>query len=284
MTTLRCSVISAFLSLVTLPACRAPGSSLATNAISPTDLPTAATSATDSQSDRTHTPSPPTPPPIATSATTTPPPRPKPVRFDKLVMGDIFAGFAGNAEALARGLRICDAALAKDPRDPQPLMWHAMATGFLAGKAYRDGDAARGRELAELGSREAEQAIALAPDDEWVLVYYALEHIGRAKHTRDPAAARVLLEQATRAYEHTEQIQKPWFASLSVHDRGELLVGLADLWARRGNEPTARMYLTRASRELPGTIYATRAQDWLDRRAPPEGAKGYTCLSCHEEP
>jgi hypothetical protein len=54
--------------------------------------------------------------------------------------------------------------------------------------------------------------------------------------------------------------------------------------ARRGNQTAARMYLTRTARELPGTVYATKAQDWLDRRATPEAPKGYTCLSCHEEP
>jgi hypothetical protein len=211
-------------------------------------------------------------------------PRPRPPRFDKLVMADMFAGFAGDADALARGFRVIDAALARDPRDPQPLMWHATGTSFLAGQAARQGDLARARELGDQASRESEQAIALAPDDEWVLVYYALEHIARAKHTDDRAAATRLLEQATAAYEHTEQIQKLWFASLSVHDRGELLVGLADLWARRGNDVNARLYLARVTRELPGTIYATKARDWLDRRSPPDGRNGYTCLSCHQEP
>jgi tetratricopeptide (TPR) repeat protein len=226
--------------------------------------------------------------PPATVATT-PPAEPaavraRPPRFDKLVMTDMFAGFAGDADALARGFRVVDAALASNPRDPQPLMWHATGTSFLAGQAARQGDSARARELGDQASRESEQAITLAPDDEWVLVYYALEHIARAKHTDDRAAAMKLFEQATAAYEHTEQIQKPWFASLSVHDRGELLVGLADLWARRGNEANARLYLARAAHELPGTLYATKAQDWLDRRAPPEGRNGYTCLSCHQEP
>jgi hypothetical protein len=219
----------------------------------------------------------------AAPATTAAPPRPRPPRFDKLVMTDFFAGFAGDADALARGIRACDQALAVHPRDAQPLMWHAMGTGFLAGQAARHGDAVRARELEDQSGREAEQAIALAPDDEWVLIYYAMDHSVRARHAHDPAVATRLLEQATDAYERTEQIQKPWFASLSVHDRGELLVGLADLWARRGNESSARGYLARASRELPGTIYATRAQEWIDQRTPPDGRNGYTCLSCHEE-
>jgi tetratricopeptide (TPR) repeat protein len=198
-------------------------------------------------------------------------------------MADFFAGFAGDAEALARGIRACDRALAADPHDAQPMIWHAMGDGFLAGQAARQGDAARARELEDRSGREAEQAIALAPDDEWVLIYYAMDHSVRARHASDPAAATRLLEQATDAYERTEQIQKPWFASLSIHDRGELLVGLADLWARRGNPSSARSYLERVTHELPGTIYATRAQEWLAQPGPPDGPKGYTCLSCHEE-
>lgn len=69
--------------------------------------------------------------------------------------------------------------------------------------------------------------------------------------------------------------------ALSLHDRGELLVGLADLWNQRGEHARARAYLARTTRELPGTVYATKAQGWLDG-APPSPHQGYTCLSCHE--
>lgn len=244
----------------------------------------AVTGAVACSSKPTTTPARPADSSVASPERTSPPAREQPTRFDKIVQDDFFAGFAGNAESLARGMRVCDEALVRNPGNAPAHMWHAMGTGFLAGKAYRQGDSVRGRELEDQGSREAEQAVALAPDDEWVLIYYALDHSTRAWHTDDPAVATRLLEQATDAYERTERIQKPSFATLSVHDRGELLLGLADLWGRRGNQATARMYLTRATRELPGTIYATKAQGWLDRRAAPEPPKGYTCLSCHEEP
>jgi hypothetical protein len=202
-------------------------------------------------------------------------------RFDRIVSDDIFAGLRGDEDAMARGLARCNEALAKDALDPQPLMWHALATGFLGGKAYREGDPARGRILVEQGDREAEQAVRLAPNDVWVLVYYAMDHSARARFSSDQTAAMRLMEQATSAYEHTAQLQAGDRA-LSVHDRGELLVGLADLWSRRGDEHKARMYLTRATRELPGTVYATRSQQWLDDRTPSTPPHGYTCLSCHE--
>src|SRR5215831_66543 len=47
-------------------------------------------------------------------------------RFDRVVSTDIFAGFHGDSDALARGLARCEEALARNPIDPQPLMWHAM--------------------------------------------------------------------------------------------------------------------------------------------------------------
>src|SRR5262249_36788473 len=97
-------------------------------------------------------------------------------RFDRIVSKDIFAGLRGDDEAMARGLARCEQALARNPIDPQPLMWHGLAIGALGGKAYRHGDPERGRILVDEGSRETEQAVALAPDDVWVLVYYALEH------------------------------------------------------------------------------------------------------------
>ena len=38
-------------------------------------------------------------------------------RFDQLVRGDFFAGFAGNQEALTRAMEACDDALAQNPQN-----------------------------------------------------------------------------------------------------------------------------------------------------------------------
>ena len=38
-------------------------------------------------------------------------------RYDMIVRQDFFAGFAGNKEALARGMKVTEETLAKDPND-----------------------------------------------------------------------------------------------------------------------------------------------------------------------
>ena len=45
-------------------------------------------------------------------------------RFDTEVREDLFAGFGGDAEALARGAKTCDDALAKNPKNAEALVWH----------------------------------------------------------------------------------------------------------------------------------------------------------------
>ena len=48
-------------------------------------------------------------------------------RFDNVVREDLFAGFAGDADALARGLKKCDEALAKNPKHAEALVWRGAA-------------------------------------------------------------------------------------------------------------------------------------------------------------
>jgi hypothetical protein len=229
---------------------------------------------------------PPSAPATQARATTATPPASRPggatARFDYVVRDDYFAGVKGDEAAFTRAVQRIEDALAMNPLDPQPLMWHAMATGFLSGKAYRQGDTVRGHALEAQGGREAEQAVTLAPDDAWVLVFYGMDHSTRARFTSDAGLATRLLEQAAHAYERTQQLQAGDH-TLSVHERGELIMGLADIWRRRNDETRARMYLTRATTELPGTVYATKAQQWLDQQLPlPPLPHGYTCLGCHE--
>ena len=49
----------------------------------------------------------------------------EPERFDETVREFFFAGFAGNEDALARGMAICEETLAADPDHPGALVWQA---------------------------------------------------------------------------------------------------------------------------------------------------------------
>ena len=49
----------------------------------------------------------------------------QPERFDERVREFFFAGFAGNEDALERGMAICEETLAADPDHPPALVWQA---------------------------------------------------------------------------------------------------------------------------------------------------------------
>src|SRR5690348_3912511 len=85
-------------------------------------------------------------------------------RFDLKVRNDFFAGFAGNEAALARGMEACEAVLAKNPNDPQALVWHGGGLLYQAGGAFQRGDQNKGIDLWTRGLKEMKTAVELDPD------------------------------------------------------------------------------------------------------------------------
>ncbi len=156
-------------------------------------------------------------------------------RFDFRVRTDFFAGFAGNEQALARAMKICEEDLAKNPNHAEALVWHGSGVFF--------------------------------------------QSVTAARSLPNPAMARPLVETGLGDFEHTLEIQKPFFDTLGAHPRGELLIGLADGYARLGKEEQAKTYFERIRAALPGTPYAASADKWLATKSltPREGG----CLGCH---
>jgi len=85
-------------------------------------------------------------------------------RFDFKVRNYFFAGFAGDTASLEKGLKICEDALAADPKNAQALVWHGSGVFFQAGQAFQKGDSQNGMELWQRGLKEMSDAVALDPD------------------------------------------------------------------------------------------------------------------------
>ena len=91
----------------------------------------------------------------------------------------------------------------------------------------------------------------------------------------DAERARPLIEKGVGDFEHALEIQKPYFDTLGTHPRGELLIGLADGYARLGKDDQATAYferiraasaglgLCRERREVAGDQDARAARGWL---------------------
>jgi tetratricopeptide (TPR) repeat protein len=204
----------------------------------------------------------------------------QPERFDLLMREDFFAGFAGDLAALARGMKKCEEALAKDPKNAEALVWHGSGLTLDAKRAFMAGDAEKGRAIQMQAAKEMNDAVALRPDDVSVLIPRGAVFLSAALHVPSPEVAKRDFQIAADDYEKVLRLQAQVFSGLSVHSRGELLGGLAEAWNGLGNQDKSRAYLRRMLDELPGTSYSTRAREILSTAARP-GALGTTCLGCH---
>jgi tetratricopeptide (TPR) repeat protein len=201
-------------------------------------------------------------------------------RFDYLVRGDFFAGFAGDHAALERAMKLCEEILAKDPQHAEALVWHGSGTFFLSGQAFQKGDYAKGGELYERGLKEMDGAVALAPENVGVLIPRGATLITASRMIPDPSRSKPLLEKGVVDYQKVYELQQPYFDKLSAHARGELLFGLAEGNARLGNQDQARVNFERLLAVGPDSGYQPEAKDWLETGSIPI-KKQISCTGCH---
>src|ERR1700730_15093737 len=77
-------------------------------------------------------------------------------RFDFQVRHYFFAGFAGDAASLEKGMKICEDSLATDPKNAEALVWHGAGLFYASGQAFQKQDMQKGGELWARGLKEME--------------------------------------------------------------------------------------------------------------------------------
>ncbi len=197
-------------------------------------------------------------------------------RFDNTVREDFFAGFRGDKQRLARGMDLCEKALAADPKHSEAMVWHGSGLMFWAGEAFSRGETPKGVDLWDRGKREMDAAVALAPDAVNVLIPRGATLLEVSRHV--PGEERsALLAKGLADYERVLELQQPYFATLSAHARGELLFGLAEGWSRAGDPLKARRYFEQILRDATGSGQQSRAQTWLKNGQ----LSSTACIGCH---
>ena len=200
------------------------------------------------------------------------------MRFDEKVRELFFAGFAGNRDALERGMAICEETLADDPDHPGALVWQASGWFYESGFAFAEGDSDKGMALYNRAVAQFDRAVALAPNSLQTLIPRAAVYLSAAPYITHPPTRNQLLETVVGDYTKVLELHGPVFQSLTVHSRGELLGAMAEsLWLLEKHDE-ARVYLDRMIAELPDSPYALMAQRQLDD---PETRAQLTCLGCH---
>ena len=203
----------------------------------------------------------------------------EPERFDERVRELFFAGFAGNQDALQRGMAMCEETLADDPDHPGALVWQASGWFYESSFLFTQGDVEAGMALYNKSVAQFDRAVALAPNSLETLIPRAAVYLSTAPYVEHAPTRIGLLETAVDDYTKALEIQEPYFDSLSLHGQGELLGALAEaLWLLERRDES-KVYLNRILAELPESPYALMAQRQLDN---PEERAQLTCLGCHK--
>ncbi|MBL8207043.1 MAG: hypothetical protein JNM09_22610 [Blastocatellia bacterium] len=203
-------------------------------------------------------------------------------RFDLVVREDFFAGLAGNAEALKRGMAKCEEKLKAEPDNAEALVWHGAGLQFQSVSYFQKNEMQKGIELYQQGETEMDRAVQLQPKSISILVPRAAHYVVFSRYVPDKEQQRTMLTKVIHDYEEVYRQQQPHFDKLSEHARGELLLGLAEAYLRSGGEENrgkANELLKLAQQEK---SYVKEATTWL--QAAPEAKPStffHTCVGCH---
>ncbi|HLG99074.1 MAG TPA: hypothetical protein VKX49_22370 [Bryobacteraceae bacterium] len=200
-------------------------------------------------------------------------------RFDLKVRNFFFSGFRGDTAALETGMKMCEDALAADPKNAQALVWHGSGLFFQAGQDFQKGDQQSGMELWQRGLKEMSDAVAIAPDAVGVRIPRGAVLLTASHYVPSPEMARPLIQTGIEDFQKAYDMQGPDLGKLGTHPRGELMIGLADGYSRLGDQQKAEQWFTRIAKEMPGTPYAQSAAAWLETKSLAPAQAG--CLGCH---
>ena len=192
---------------------------------------------------------------------------------------DLFAGMAGNPDALKRLNDVSSKALAGNPDHAQALVWHGAA---MLGEFFMEAQKGNAQAFMghfQKGSAEMDRAVSLAPDDLEVRIMRASLYAPASRQMPAPFGES-MLEKARADLQHTFDLQRPELKQIGTHPLGELLQGLADAYSRQGKKDDAEKYYRMIQTMLKGTEYARRADAWMATKQPLP-AERTACVGCH---
>ena len=198
-----------------------------------------------------------------------------------LVREDLFAGYLANdMERFEKGVASLARLEREHPDKPGVKAWQGSAEIFRAVIAHEKGDAAGFLAHYQKGGQLCRESGFPETKHLGVLIVCGATHLVFAD--RMPESHRAESWKIARdGYVRTSVIQSDTYKKLPLHLKGELLVGLAQSLQRTGDDAGMKRYLAEIVTDMPNTVYAARAQRWIDR--PEVAAKtSLTCLTCHD--
>ena len=203
----------------------------------------------------------------------------EPERFDQVVREDIFAGFGGQKDRLAKGLKACEDKLTADPKHAEALVWKGAVRVFQSGGLFQAGKVADGMKEWNGGLADMDRAVELAPDNVGVRIPRAAV-LTSASSAAPPAMAKPLLEKLRGDMEYSLKAHGKDWADLGDHNKGEVRMALAYAYRRLDQPEKSVEQLKLVTAELPGSRWAKRADEWL--AAKPDAKLVHNCIGCHK--
>lgn len=193
------------------------------------------------------------------------------------VQRDMFAGLAGNLDALNRAMAACERTLTENPKHAQALVWHGIGTMV---QAWRDPQQAPA--LTQKAIAEMDEAASLDPGDLGVRIPRGAVLMAMARQMPESPAGQGLLDRGRGDFQFAFDMQSKagQLETIGTHPLGELLQGLGNAYSRQGKPDEAQKYYEMIRARLPDTEYAKRAAQWMDTRQPLP-AEQTACVGCH---
>jgi len=160
------------------------------------------------------------------------------VPFDYFgVQRDMFAGLAGNVDAMERAMAACEKALAENPKHAQALVWHGIGT-----LARSSRDPQQAAVLFARGLTEMDQAATLEPGDLGVRIPRGAVLMGIARQMPESPMRQELLERGRGDFQFAFDMQARLgtLDTIGTHPLGELLQALATPIAGKASPMTHR--------------------------------------------
>jgi hypothetical protein len=151
-----------------------------------------------------------------------------------------------------------------------------------SGDAGQKGDMGAAAKMYQDSMTDMNEAVAWEPDSLEVRIPRGAMFI-TASRDMPEQMSKPLLETGVSDFEHVLQLQEAdgEYGKLSNHQRGELLTGLGDGYARLGDTGKARAFFDRIEKELPGTVYEARAEAWMEGKPESKSSNFFACVGCH---